>query len=264
MIHADKGQIEQILMNLCVNARDAMPGGGALTIETSVAELDEEFHEADALAKPGGYVRLNVTDTGRGMDEETRRRIFEPFFTTKSLGEGTGLGLSTVFGIVRQHNGMIHVQSAVGVGTTFSIHLPAVEDAEQAEQSKAAFSKGGAETILLADDDEGVRILAEILLRRAGYTVLTASDGEEAIHVFDEHADRIDLALLDVVMPKLGGKAVHDHIRGKRPGTPVLFASGYSTEFFKSDFVLDEGMRLMHKPFSRDVLLRKVREILDE
>ncbi len=264
-VYADKGQIEQILMNLCVNARDAMPNGGALSIETSTVELDEAFCEPAARAKPGRYVRVSVADTGRGMDEETRRRIFEPFFTTKGLGEGTGLGLSTVFGIVRQHNGMVHVQSDVGVGSIFEIYLPSAGEPEQAPQErKTAFSPGGAETILLADDDKMVRLVAEIMLRKAGYTVMTAGDGVEVMRRFDEDSDKIDLALLDVVMPKIGGKAVFDYMRAKRPRMRVLFVSAYKRSSLKGVFALDEDMQLIEKPYRRDILLRKVREALDE
>ncbi len=263
-IHADKGQIEQILMNLCVNARDAMPDGGTLTIETANTELDEQFCESNTWAKPGRYVVLSVTDTGCGMDEETQRRIFEPFFTTKELGKGTGLGLSTIFGIARQHNGVIHVYSEVGVGTTFRIYLPMSEGTgDRRKKTVILPSPGGTETILLVDDDEGVRDVARRILEKVGYSVLMASDGQEAIRVFDEHTDEIDMALLDVVMPKLGGKAVFDHIQETRPEMPVLFASGYSLDAIHSGFVLDEGMQLIQKPYQINALMRRVRDMLD-
>ncbi len=263
-IHADKGQFEQILMNLCVNARDAMPNGGTLTIETSNAKLDDSFCNINTWARPGHYVVLSVADTGIGMDEETRRHIFDPFFTTKEVGKGTGLGLSTVFGIVRQHDGLIHASSEAGVGTTFRIYLPMLtREMSTAQEEEIAPPQGGAETILLADDDEGVRSVAKAILHSAGYTVLTAVDGENAIRVFDENADEIDLALLDVVMPKLGGRAVYDHIREARPKTSILFASGYSTGGIHTDFILDEGMRLLLKPYQRDTILREVRDALD-
>ena len=264
MIRADKGQLEQILMNLCVNARDAMPEGGALTIDAANTEMDEEFCKENTWAKPGKYVVLAVTDTGDGMDEQTKNRIFEPFFTTKEMGKGTGLGLSTVFGIVRQHDGMIHVYSEVGVGTTFRIYLPMIENSEAASDDLILEAPpGGTETILLAEDDEAVLDLAKRLLVKAGYTVLCACDGEEAIRVFDERTDEIGLALLDVVMPKLGGGAVFEHIRGKRPQIPVLFASGYSTEAVHTNFVLDEGVQRIQKPYRSDDLLRKIRAVLD-
>ncbi|MCP4645083.1 MAG: PAS domain S-box protein [bacterium] len=263
-IRADKGQLEQILMNLCVNARDAMPEGGALTVETGSVTLDGEFCAANDWAKPGRYVVLSVSDTGCGMDEETQRRIFEPFFTTKELGKGTGLGLSTVFGIVRQHHGMVHVYSEIGTGSAFRIYLPKLEGAEtKQEEEVLAPPRGGTETVLLADDDKAVCGVAENILTRAGYTVLTAFDGEDAIRVFDEHAEEIDLALLDVVMPNLGGKAVAHHIRETCAETPVLFASGYSADAIHTGYILDEGVRLIQKPYHRIELLRRVREVLD-
>ena len=263
-ILADKGQIEQVLMNLCVNARDAMAGGGTLTIETGNIEVDAAFVEANAWAKCGHFVVLSLTDTGCGMDEETQRRIFEPFFTTKGLGKGTGLGLSTVFGITRQHNGMVHVYSEPGTGTTFKVYLPRIEGTEIYDEAIEVIPpRGGTEIILLADDDEGVRNIAKAMLDKAGYIVLTAADGEEAIRVFDEHADEIKLALLDVVMPKLGGKAVFDHIQERSPQTHVLFSSGYSINGIHSNFVLDDGMHLIQKPYQQDALLRRIRDLLD-
>ncbi|MCP4645084.1 MAG: PAS domain S-box protein [bacterium] len=264
LVRADKGQLEQILMNLCVNGRDAMPEGGVLTVETENVSLDEEFCMANDWAKPGRYVALSVSDTGSGMDEDTQRRIFEPFFTTKELGKGTGLGLSTVFGIIRQHNGMVHVYSETGMGTTFRIYLPMLEGGRiTVEEEEAAPPPGGTETILVADDDRAVCAVAETILTRAGYTVLTAFDGEEAIRVFDEHAAEIDLALLDVVMPNLGGEAVAKHIRETHPETPTLFASGYSAEAVHTGYILDKGVRLVQKPYHRVELLRRVREVLD-
>jgi PAS domain S-box-containing protein len=262
---ADKGQIEQILMNLCVNARDAMGEGGTLTIKTSFTELDKKFCEVNAWAKTGRFVVLCISDTGLGMDEETQQRIFEPFFTTKEMGRGTGLGLSTVFGIVRQHEGMVHVYSEVGMGTTFRIYFPLI-DRKEAEQvsPKLALPEGGTETILLADDDDKVRRVAEIILRMSGYTVLTAGNGEEAVRVFEEHATDIDIALLDVIMPKLGGKAVLDHIRDKKSEIRVIFISGYSTDHFLNGDILDEGIQFIQKPYEHDTLLRKVRKALDE
>jgi CheY-like chemotaxis protein len=264
LIRADKGQVEQILMNLCVNARDAMEKGGTLTLETSNTHLDEEFCRVNSWARPGRYVVLSVTDTGCGMDSETKRRVFEPFFTTKEQGKGTGLGLATVFGIVRQHNGMVNVYSEVGVGTTFRIYFPMTEAAETAQDAAPSGPPaGGTETVLLADDDESVCGVAAAMLRKAGYTVLAAGDGEEAVRIFEEHADEIDLALLDVVMPGLGGEAVSEHLQQRRPRLPVLFASGYSSGGIHSGFVLDEGVQFIQKPYQRDVLLRRVREVLD-
>ncbi len=264
IVRADRGQMEQMLMNLCVNARDAMPDGGEIAIGTENADLDATYCEEHVWAEPGRHAVLSVTDTGCGMDAETQEHIFEPFFTTKEGDKGTGLGLSTVYGIVRQHNGMIQVYSETGVGTTFRVYLPVVEGSKAADRVRAPRApSGGREAILLAEDNDAVRSLAEELLARAGYRVLTAEDGEEAIRVFDENAGEIDLAVLDVVMPKLGGRAVFNHIRQKRPGSRVLFASGYSRDAGHTNFVLDEGVQLIQKPYQRDTLLRKVREVLD-
>jgi PAS domain S-box-containing protein len=261
---ADKGQLEQVLLNLCVNARDAMDADGRLTIETGAMELDEAFCEINAWARPGKYVLLSVSDTGCGMDEETRKHIFEPFYTTKGEGKGTGLGLATVFGIIRQHKGMIHVYSEKGAGTIFRIYFPFCEEAECAgKPAREPVPRGGTETILLADDDTAVCMVAEAILRKAGYTVLTARDGEEAIALYGRHADAIALAILDVVMPKLGGRAVFDHIRKKDPELSVLFSSGYSAGGIHRQFVLEEGMQLIQKPYKYADLLRKIRQLLD-
>jgi PAS domain S-box-containing protein len=264
IVRADPGQIDQILMNLCVNARDAMGKSGKITIETENVRIDDEFCEAFTWARPGRYVLLSVTDTGCGMDQETLGKVFEPFFTTKDVGKGTGLGLATVYGVVRQHEGLLHVYSEPGQGTTFKIYLPL------AERSTAVVGKkiegpvpDGTETILLAEDNETLLKLTKHFLEFAGYTVLTAIDGEDALRVFEEHADEIDMALLDVMMPKLGGKAVYERIRKTRPDLPFLFASGYSMNAIHTNFVLDEGLQLIQKPYRRVDLLRKVREVLD-
>ncbi|MFP6583898.1 MAG: CHASE domain-containing protein [Candidatus Hydrogenedentota bacterium] len=263
-IRADRGQIEQILMNLCANAHDAMDGEGTLTIATQNILIDQEFCKTNVWANPGRFVKLSVTDTGHGISQEVQQLIFEPFFTTKELGKGTGLGLSTVFGIIRQHNGMIQVESQVGSGTTFTIYLPAIKTTVPAPPtSKTTPPPGGTETILLADDDKLVREVANAMLNKSGYKVLCASDGEEAIQVLDQHADSIDLALLDVVMPKLGGNAVREHILKHHPTIPILFSSGYSKDNLHTDFVLDEGTNLIQKPYHRDELLKRIREIFD-
>ncbi|NIA16544.1 MAG: response regulator, partial [Nitrospiraceae bacterium] len=265
IVRADPGQIEQILMNLCVNARDAMPTGGTITIETENVRIDEAFCETHTWAKPGRYVLVSVTDTGCGMDDGTRDKVFEPFFTTKDVGEGTGLGLSTVYGLVKQHQGMVHVYSEVGKGTTFKIYLPLSERSAATVGDKIEGPvPGGTETILLAEDDEMVRELTHAFLKRAGYTVLTGAGGEEALRVFEEHADEIDLALLDAIMPRLGGYAVFERIRIARPDIRVLFSSGYSMNAIHTNFVLDEGLALIQKPYQRDDLLRRVREALDD
>nr|MEE4267531.1 PAS domain S-box protein [Candidatus Krumholzibacteria bacterium] len=265
VVRADSGQIGQILTNLCVNARDAMPGGGTITIETENVLIDSSYCESRFWVEPGRYVLLSVTDTGCGMDHAVQSQAFEPFFTTKEVGEGSGLGLSTVYGLVKQHRGFVHVYSEVDKGTTFKIYLPLAERRAETVGSKL---KGpvrvGNETILLAEDDPMVRDLTCTLLERSGYTILAAADGNEALAIFEENADRIDMLLLDVIMPGLGGRAVFDAIRQVRPDIPALFASGYSMNAIHTDFVLDEGLTLIQKPAERDELLRKVREVLDQ
>jgi PAS domain S-box-containing protein len=265
IVRADRGQIAQILMNLCVNSRDAMPDGGNIVIETEGVRIDEAFCESHLWAEPGHYALLSVTDTGCGMNAETIANIFEPFYTTKGVGEGTGLGLSTVYGLVKQHEGMIHVYSEVGKGTRIKIYLPLVGGSAAADDEEAEGpAPGGTETILLAEDEEVVRDLCKTLLEYGGYTVIVAEDGAEAVRLFDEHADEIDMALLDVMMPKLGGGAVYEHIHQARPDIPVLFASGYSMSAIHTNFVLDQGLALIQKPYQCDELLRKVREVLDQ
>lgn len=264
-VHADCGQMEQVLLNLCVNARDAMPEGGTLTIETENVAMDNEYCAAHAWASPGRYVLLSVTDTGCGMDAQTQARIFEPFFTTKELGKGTGLGLATVYGIVRQHEGMIQVYSEVGKGTMFKIYLPIVErEASTVGVKVVERPRGGAETILVAEDDPTLQKLTALMLSHAGYTVLLANDGEEALDVFGAHAAEIALVLLDVVMPKKGGRAVYDALHQRYPRLRFLFSSGYSANAIHTGFVLKEGIELIQKPFAPDALLRKVREVLDK
>ncbi|MBI2422247.1 MAG: PAS domain S-box protein [Candidatus Hydrogenedentes bacterium] len=261
---ADRGQIEQVLMNLCVNARDAMPDGGRVTIETENLALDRVYCEDHAWAKPGRYVALSVSDTGTGMDAETLGHIFEPFFTTKEVGKGTGLGLATAYGIAVQHDGMIRVYSEPGIGSTFRLYLPlagqqpiALEDETEEEVP------GGTETILLAEDDDFVRGLAERLLLEAGYTVLTTEDGEEGLHMFLARADEIDLVLLDVVMPRMGGPTAYQRMREIRPSVRALFASGYPEKGVNVAPVMMEGLHFIQKPYRRADLLRRVRALLD-
>lgn len=265
VIRADRGQMEQVLLNLCVNARDAMPEGGTLTIETQEVVLTEEYCAAHAMSKPGAYVLLSVTDSGCGMDEETQERIFEPFYTTKGIEYGTGLGLATVYGIVTQHNGIIQVYSEVDQGTTFKIYLPVVKGSALATLPSAPPPPtGGTETILLAEDDPPLRALCERVLRGAGYTVLSAANGYEAMEIVESDKHEIALALLDVVMPKMGGRAVCDTLRAKNPDFPILLSSGYSTNAVHTGFVMQEGIDFLQKPYSPHVLLRKVREVLDK
>ena len=263
-VHADRSMIEQILMNLSVNARDAMPAGGCLTIETENVRVDAEYCEAHPWAKPGRYVLLSVTDTGFGMDEDTLQRVFEPFFTSKGLGKGTGLGLATVYGIVKQHDGMITAYSEVDKGTTFKVYLPVNERRAATIGTKIEGAVlGGTETILLAEDDDSVRELARTMLQHAGYAVLAARNGHDAVNLFAEHCKDVDLLILDVVMPGMGGREAYEQIKAQRPDIPALFASGYSENAIHTNFVLEESLTLIQKPFGRRALLRAVREALD-
>lgn len=269
-VFADSAQIEQVMMNLAVNARDAMPEGGQLIIETGNIELDESYRRKYPYVKVGKYVQIRVSDTGSGMDEETQARIFEPFFTTKEVGKGTGLGLSMIYGIVKQHDGHIHVYSEVGHGTTFKIFLPvAASSVEKEEQAIQLPVLGGTETILVAEDEESLRNLARDILEGLGYTVLLAKNGEDAVEVYGQNRKRIDLLLLDVVMPRMGGWEAYEQMRELGGDVPLIFMTGYSSELVQSRFVkqnksMEElGAIVLQKPYSIEGLGRKVREVLD-
>jgi CheY-like chemotaxis protein len=262
-VMADPDQIHQVLMNLVVNARDAMPDGGRLEVETANVEIgeDDAGNRHDAL--PGRYALMTVTDTGHGMDETVRQQVFEPFFTTKEFGKGTGLGLSTVYGIVRQSGGWIDVRSEVGVGTSFRVYLPRMDGRPLPERTEAgASTEEGNETILLVEDQDAVRSFTSTALKRYGYRVVEASDGEEAIAVAGRHPERIHLLLTDVVLPGMNGKELSEHLTALRPGLKVLFTSGYTADVIAHRGVLDEGMGFLHKPYSLDQLAAKVRELL--
>jgi CheY-like chemotaxis protein len=241
-----------------------MPRGGKLTISSSIEELDEDFIAIHSHGKPGAYVRLSITDTGAGMDERTRERIFEPFFTTKEMGQGTGLGLASSYGIIKQHKGFIDVESEPGRGTSFHIYFPALKsDASKNEVHAEEVLRGGTETILLAEDDEVIRNLTGSILREFGYTVIDVKDGNDAVRAFRESRDRISLLLLDVIMPLKGGKDAYEEIRTLRPGIKVLFISGYSADMISKEGILEEGSSFITKPVSPSELLQKVRELLD-
>jgi two-component system cell cycle sensor histidine kinase/response regulator CckA len=264
-IRADAGQLEQVLMNLAVNARDAMGGGGKLTIETANTELSEGYAEAHQPVAAGRYVMLAVTDTGTGISPEIRSRIFEPFFTTKERGKGTGLGLSTVYGIVKQSGGYIWVYSEPGRGTTFKIYLPRV-DAPVESPPPARLVAGtpvGTETILLAEDDEQLRKLVRGLLDRMGYQVLAAATAEEALARAAEHSGRIHLLLTDVVMPGAGGHQLAGRLAEVRPETRTLFMSGYTDAAIVDHGILERGLHYLQKPFTPSVLARRLRDVLD-
>jgi len=262
----DRGQFDQVLVNLATNARDAMPGGGAVTIATRSLEIDADFVGSHGFGQPGAYALVTCADTGSGMDEATRQQVFEPFFTTKGLGQGTGLGLSMVYGMVKQHHGYITVASAPERGTTLSIYLPLApeEAASQALPARAETGvRGGNEVILVADVDALVRSLAEQTLRQFGYTVISAADGDEALARFREEQDRVDLVILDLVMPKRNGKEVFEAIRKLRPDLKVLFTSGYAADVIQRQQALDPTQEFIQKPMAPQVLLAKVREALD-
>ena len=264
-IYADSGTLGQVLLNLCVNARDAMPGGGQITITTEHVVLDDAVREAHPWASPGDYVLLSVSDTGVGMPPDVMKRVFEPFFTTKEMGKGTGLGLSMVYGIVKQHEGLIHCHSEPGKGACFKIYLPSVERIVEAKKTAddTPAPVGGTETILLAEDEEMVRDIAVLTLERSGYRVLAAKDGEEALRLFEEHRNDTEFALLDVMMPKVGGREVYETIRAHKPDLPVLFSSGYSKDAIHMGFVVEEGLETIQKPYSPSALLQKIREMLN-
>ena len=263
-VRADANQLEQVLINLCMNAREAMPEGGAVTLESDVMLADAEQCERQRLPRPGPYVRISVSDTGRGMDEETRRRAFEPFFTTKGPGVGTGLGLAIVHGIVAQHGGATKLHSEPGTGTTVHLYLPAsAEEASSASVQTSQPARHGTETILVAEDSPMVQKLAGKVLSRLGYRVLLACDGKEAIHLVDANAATIDLALLDVVMPNGGGQAVFEHLRKRRPDIPVLFATGYGPDMGKLDLTSIAHVGVLQKPYGLEQLADAIRRALD-
>lgn len=262
IVKADPTQIEQILLNLATNARDAMPGGGSITIGAEPVIIDAEFVNAHGYAEAGRYVMLSFADTGMGMDEETRKRIFELFFTTKEVGKGTGLGLAMAYGIVKQHGGFINVYSEPGKGTTFRIYLPLIERTVDASESREVIiPQRGTETLFLIEDDESVREITLTVLEDFGYNVIVAVDGEDAVSKFKENRDRIDLCISDMVMPKKGGREAFEEMRKIRPGLRVIFMSGYAAD--KTKGIIEEGLDFVSKPVSPSELLRKVREVLD-
>jgi len=265
-VEVDPGQLTQVIMNLAVNARDAMPDGGSLIIETSNVELDGKYAALHVPTKPGSYVMLAVTDTGSGMDNETIKQIFEPFYTTKEVGKGTGLGLSTVYGIVKQSGGYIWVYSELGKGATFKIYFPRVDEGAEEDKSDSAFENTpfGNETILLVEDEDSVRDFARQTLETCGYKVIEARNGEEALSIYEESDSKIDLLITDVVMPKMGGRRLAEKITRMNPQIPQLFMSGYTDDTIIRQGMITEDMTYIQKPFTFEKLAHKVRELLDK
>jgi len=263
-IRADASQMEQIIMNLAVNARDAMPTGGRLIIETSNAELDRSYNMTHPIVQPGRYVLLAVSDTGIGMDADTQAHIFEPFFTTKEPGKGTGLGLATVYGVVKQSGGFIWVYSEVGKGTSFKIYLPRVDQPEEKGNVPQGLAEAprGTETILLAEDEHDVREVAREFLESGGYTVIEARDGADALRLASESKGGIDLLVTDMVMPGMTGRELARRLQLHHAGIGVIYMSGYSEQTAVEAVQAEADMRLLTKPFSRGSILRAVREAL--
>ncbi len=264
-IKADPGQIEQVIMNLVINGRDAMPEGGQISIKTSMRDITPEQTKIFNDIKPGQYIQLDIADTGCGIDPQILPKIFEPFFTTKDRGKGTGLGLSTVFGIVKQSKGDIQVKTEPGKGTTFSIFLPCVTQEMYLEEKEASkkIKLEGSETILVVEDEDQVRLLIRKTLQKKGYTVHDADNGNEAVEIFEKYAEDIDLILTDVVMPRMSGRKVADTVLSSNPDKKIVYMSGYTDEAIVRHGILNPGVNFLQKPFSSDELLKKVRDVLD-
>jgi signal transduction histidine kinase len=264
VIHADSGHFQQMIMNLCVNARDAMAAGGMLLIKTEDLRLSQRYCGGQTEIPPGRYLAITVSDTGTGMPPEVLEHIFEPFFTTKEVGKGTGLGLAMVYGVVQQHQGVIHVHSEVGMGTTFKIYLPVADTRNSGEGREVLrVAQGGFETILIAEDEPMVRTIYHRILGGAGYRLLTACDGHEAWEIFLSNRGEIDLLLLDVVMPRRNGRELYQDIQLLEPEIPVIFCSGYDPEGSHLRFTGEKGYQFLQKPFEPNLLLETVRQALD-
>ncbi|WP_232364732.1 ATP-binding protein [Desulfosalsimonas propionicica] len=262
----DPSQIDQILVNLCVNARHAIADVGRIIIETETRTFDEDYCATNIGFTPGDFVMLSVNDNGCGMDKKTQNRIFEPFFTTKKTGEGTGLGLATVYGIVKQNEGFINVYSEPGNGTTFKIYLPKHETMPEETKSQAALEPEikGTETVLLVEDEQQILHMTTMMLEKLGYTVLAAQTPAEAMDTVKAHTSKIDLLMTDAVMPEMNGRELSENIKSLHQGLKVMFMSGYTADLIAHRGVLDEGVNFIQKPFPRRDLALKLREILDE
>jgi len=265
VIWADPGQVEQVLMNLSLNARDAMPGGGRLVVETKNVVVSDDYQRLHPYAVPGNYVLLRVADNGIGMDTETLTHIFEPFFTTKETGRGTGLGLATVYGIVKQHKGFVDVDSTPGHGTAFRVYLPLGNGPAEISEKHTVFAmRGGSECILIAEDNDDLRDAAQEILQSLGYRVLTAKDGQEAVCVFEQNSDSIDLVFLDLVLPKLNGSEAYLQMINRKPALPALFTTGYAPELSLVSLAAREKVTVLQKPYGSQYLAQKLREKLDK
>src|SRR4029077_1415508 len=264
-VKADPGQLEQVIVNLSVNARDAMPNGGRLMIETKNVDLDGDYPTDRVTIPAGRYVMLAITDTGTGMDAKTKARIFEPFFTTKPVGKGTGLGLATVYGVVQQSGGYIWLYTELGHGTSFKVYLPRVDAAasQAVAEEPAAGSVDGSETVLVAEDEEAVRQIIEKALDAHGYRVLSAGDGGTALERAAAHAGPIDLLVTDVVMPDMNGRELSRRLTEARPNVKTLYLSGYTDDAILHRGVLQEGVAFLQKPFSLRALARKIRQVIE-
>ena len=261
---ADQGMIQQVLVNLCMNARDAMPNGGDLAIETTLFVVDQAFRDTRGWAVLPEYVAISISDSGAGIENQLLAKIFEPFFTTKEAAKGTGLGLSMAYGIIHQHKGAIEVESELGVGSKFTVYLPPSSARPEAEApSLKREVSGGEETILFAEDQEEVLALMQGLLEQKGYRIFPALNGEEALKVFSENPGQFELIILDMVMPKLSGRSVFEQIRARYPSLPVIFSTGYSSNQLDEEFIRNNAFKLLRKPYSPDDLYHAVREALD-
>ncbi|MEA3548866.1 MAG: ATP-binding protein, partial [Thermodesulfobacteriota bacterium] len=263
-IQADQGQLEQIIMNLAVNAGDSMPDGGRLIIETSPIVLDAEYAKNHDEIEPGPYVMLSVSDTGEGMEQEVSEKIFDPFFTTKGVGKGTGLGLATVFGIIKQHNGHVHVYSEPGMGTTFKIYFPQVTRTleKMVEQTPEPMPKG-TENILIVDDEKDIVDLVAATLKPLGYKITATNDPEEAVTLHQETTKKFDLLLTDVIMPEMNGRQLAEALSTQQPDLKVIYMSGYTDDIIKRHSIMEQGFELIHKPLLPRALADKLREVLD-
>jgi signal transduction histidine kinase len=264
IIYADGMQIEQVLMNLATNARDAMTNGGTILVETSSSAIDDHFINTHGYGIKGRYAVLSLSDTGTGMSETTSARIFEPFFTTKEEGKGTGLGLSVVYGIIKQHNGFITCDSELGQGTTFRIYLPIIGiEADNCKSPLDVPALGGTETVLLVEDNEESRIVSRLFLENYGYRVIEAANGEEAVAQFEKFKDEIRFALIDVIMPRLNGWEAYNRIEKIKPGIKVIFISGYTADVLLQQEIVGKGINILSKPALNKELLTKIRNLLD-